>query len=159
MNKSIGDNFPIVLNNISIGFKKYPIENVLNLPKYSNWPQRLLDDGMEATYNKTSSSIFSEYEDHKWGDLLKTLRSNKGMSVNSMRKKFFGNNVLPAKWLDSYYLLNGYEYSKLQSKLISLVLKHYAPDTVIDLGAGFDLLYSRLQKLVIFVVLNFMLEN
>jgi|SaaInlStandDraft_7_1057024.scaffolds.fasta_scaffold67778_1 hypothetical protein len=126
-----------ILKTITLLFEKYKTEDVLNLPKYSKWPEILLESDKDKFSIKTKSSIYDEYENDKWGTLHNQIVKNKAKSIKEIRNTFFGKEILPAKWMNNYFKLNGEQYSHIQSNLIAEVMRKYKPDNVIELGAGF----------------------
>tara|TARA_B110000967_G_C18884961_1_gene563438 strand:- start:611 stop:1498 length:888 start_codon:yes stop_codon:yes gene_type:complete len=126
-----------IFDKITTDFKEYEMEDILNLPQYYKWPEMLLENADLEFHIKTQSSIYNEYEYDKWGDLYKQVIDGKATSIEEVRSIFFGEDVLPAKWQNFYYKVNGAQYSQIQSNLISLIIKKYQPENIIELGAGF----------------------
>jgi len=146
MHNSVFEVYPEAINDTGKRFKKYESVDIMYLPMYSDWPQRLLNCSSESSISKTMASIYDEYENDKWGELLKYVNSSEEPSIDRVRRKFFGKEVLPARWLDKYYLLRGAEYSKIQSFFLANIIKSYESDSIIELGGGFGSIIFEIMR-------------
>jgi hypothetical protein len=117
--------------------KEYSIDD---LPLYSNWPAKLL--GLEPCpmRKKTSKQVSREFEEEKWGALLKWVKSqNRPLSISELNEYHFlgSNNTLCYE--DGKFKPSTIEQS--QSKYISIIedtIKNYLPaSAIVEFGAGY----------------------
>jgi hypothetical protein len=111
-----------------------------DLPKYTEWPKRLLALESFAVKQKTRGEVLREFNQDKWGQLLKkvysmsnpTLEEVEGMLVDS-------NESTPCFEEGKFYLANERQLLEMHLDLFEDVLRPHlhGASCLVELGAGY----------------------
>lgn len=120
-----------------------------DLPKYSQWPARLL--GIEIFENKIKNTeeINREYEYEKWGSLIKQIYKNKDLTtVEQVDKLVFKDNPENVYFIDNkFYYLHHQEAHNYYLDLIEKTISKYLPaSSLIEFGAGYGSVIIPLSR-------------
>lgn len=130
-----------------------------DLPRYSDWPAKLL--GIKPCQNrrKTTDEVVREYEMEKWGPLLRKVQQSdaklKVEEVDSMVLE--GESPSLCSMGDKFQLLSPLEGRKFHIDLVESAIKEFLPVTrIVELGAGYGSVVLTLAKRHVFAKYAFM---
>jgi len=111
-----------------------------DLPKFSDWPQKLLSLESFEIKHKTEREVLREYQDEKWGHLLKQVRTLTNPTlrqIDTMAADF--NARFPCYEADAFYLANEQQMLDRHLELYADVLTPYldGASCLVELGAGY----------------------
>lgn len=119
-----------------------------DLPRYSNWPSRLLGLEQWKRKERTSAENLREYEDEKWGPLARICQERGASysldSVSKIAREGGENQILCSKgeWL---FLSSPEEAdNQIAKELASEFLKFEEASCLIEIGAGFGNMFFRI---------------
>jgi hypothetical protein len=125
MSKIVRDLAPISLNDI---------------PNFTDWPKRLLSLESFGVRHKTEKEVLREYQDEKWGRLLKQVRLLGKPSLLDVEETFvdFGARS-PCYDAGKFYLANERQMLDKHLDLYAAVLGPHIKNAscLVELGAGF----------------------
>lgn len=127
--------------------KKY---NLNDLPLFSHWPSRLLGFEHWDIKYKTREAVTREYEEDKWGSLLKKINQKKDkVSIGFVDKIVMGNSVNNLCCLnEKLFLSSNIAFNKKYISLIKDSLEKFLPaSAIVELGCGYGNIIIKLAKL------------
>jgi hypothetical protein len=117
-----------------------PSYDLNDLPRFSAWPARLLGLERWKRHEKTPAEITREFENEKWGPLLKRVRDVKGRVTIGEVDRWVYEGVPDALCSihDRLELLPAKEAHDQYVNLVESVLQSYLPaSALVELGAGY----------------------
>ena len=111
-----------------------------DLPKYSPWPKRLLSQDPFAVKSKTEKEVLREFQDEKWGGLLRKALVLKSPTLLDIDQAYAGTNATSPCYFDgSFYLATWQQMHNRHMELYAEILKPYvkAASCLVELGAGY----------------------
>jgi len=117
-----------------------------DLPRFSDWPKRLLSLERFEIKHKTEAEVQREYQDEKWGELLLRVRSLSKPTPIEIEKAFneqtfvdFSTNRLPCYYEGKLCLASGQQMQDKHLDLYADVLRPYlaGASCLVELGAGY----------------------
>lgn len=121
-----------------------------DLPKFSEWPKRLLSLEEFPVRYKTEKAVLREYRDEKWGRLLERARALENPTLADIEQASNDLSVvLPRYDAGSFYLATGQVMLDRHLDLYAEVLKPHLRDAscLVELGAGYgSKLFSLAQR-------------
>ena len=122
---------------------------VNDLARFSPWPARLLGLEPWEQRQKTPQEIVREYEDEKWGRLLKKVR-NIGRNVTVEETDAWALKDISATLCcveEKLELLSAMEAQQLYKKIAKQIIEPYLPaSALVELGAGYGTVILDLAK-------------
>jgi hypothetical protein len=123
--------------------------NIDELPRYSQWPHRLLGLTEWSVKPKSSTEVLREFDREKWGGLLETVKSSKDrLSFKQVEEAVYNQqpDIICVKG-NKLVLQPAYRGFEEQYKIISDTLAEYLPATALcELGAGYGQVILRLAQ-------------
>src|SRR5450631_1882910 len=119
-----------------------------DLPKYTHWPERLLNAPIETLFEKTKSSIYREYETDKWAALWADIRLRR-LSLDEIETlQFDGKEEIAMSIRSELYAAAPIEARKVLATLVAdkVSVFHEPSSTVAELGAGTGAIIARIAK-------------
>lgn len=119
-----------------------------DLPKYTQWVERLLNAPAETLFEKTRSSIYREYETDKWAALWAEIQL-RGLSLDEIETSQFNPKDEIAISIGSeLYVADPIEARKVLAKLVAdkVFMCHEPGSTIAELGAGTGAIIARIAK-------------
>lgn len=131
------------------------IINLNELPRYSEWPDRLTGISAFTVRKKTHKEVIREFNTDKWGALLRRVLSQKGISISDVDNIVYQDSIdtlLPC-WNGKDFVLESETTSMenhftLYSHVLSQYLKHSTG--LCELGAGYGRVILNLARLLSF---------
>jgi len=122
--------------------KDEKIITINDLPKHSEWPERLLGIEEFNVRDKSHDEVVREYNTDKWGELLSKISMIKDPSVSNADKIVYQENegALLPYWNGSNFVLDTEENTiKQHFDIYSNILKKYVKNAsgLCELGAGY----------------------
>jgi hypothetical protein len=111
-----------------------------DLAKYSQWPKRLLSLEAFAVKYKTEKEVLREFQDEKWGQLLKQVRSLSNPTLLEIEQAHVDlKTVFPCYDAGAFYLANERQMLDKHLDLYAEVLRPHLKDAscLVELGAGY----------------------
>lgn len=111
-----------------------------DLPRFSDWPNRLLSEEPAAVRQKTEQEVLREYEREKWGTLLTHVRRMQDPSLSAVEEVFHSlEDVTPIYLEGGFLLAKRRDALRAQLDLYANVLREYASTAscLVELGAGY----------------------
>lgn len=127
--------------------------NFIDIPKYSNLPKKIIYSTNSDIRFKTKSEVIREYENERWGSILKYFNEGHIQSLESAEELYADLEV------ESVFFENGEFYigkgSEILQKYIELcarsLIKHATnASALVELGAGFGSKILSLSRRVEF---------
>ena len=110
------------------------------LPKFTDWPKRLLSlESFDVKY-KTEKEVLREYQDEKWGQLLKQVRSMSNPTLLEIERAYVDfSTLLPRYDAGVFYLANERQMLDKHLDLYAEVLTPHlkGASCFVELGAGY----------------------
>lgn len=133
------------MNDITNSLKRISFDS---LPKYSDWPARLISLEEFKIKYKTEKEVLREYEDEKWGELLNNVKSLEKPTLYDVDELFglYYKNKLPFYYEGDFYLADMNTMMDLHLNLYEKTLRPHleGASCLVELGAGYG---SKLFKL------------
>jgi hypothetical protein len=110
------------------------------LPKFSEWPERLLSPELLQFKPKTTEEVTREFEHEKWGKLLEQVTLTPSTNVRQLEELSSDfNSRIPCIIDGDFALGTGLEVLDYQIGLIHSVIKPHLGEAsaLVELGAGF----------------------
>lgn len=119
-----------------------------DLPKYTDWPSRLLNAASEKLFAKSRSSIFREYETDKWATLYANIQED-CLDLDRIESlQFGGATEIACSVAANLYLSSPLEARvELASRIAETIYRggsNGAP--IVELGAGTGAVITRIAK-------------
>jgi hypothetical protein len=114
--------------------------NLDDLPRFSDWPKRLLSLEPFGVKHKTESEVLREFQVEKWGELLKQVRELGNPALHDVENTSADPAaVLPCYDSGGFYLATQQQILERQLDLYAGVLEPYltGASCVVELGAGY----------------------
>ncbi len=112
-----------------------------DLPKYSDWPKKLLSLETFEVKEKTKEEVLREFEDEKWGKLLEHVRMLEKPSLSEVDQLFgySSKNLHPFFYKDEFYLASMMQMMEKHIDLYAQILRPHldGASCLIELGAGY----------------------
>jgi hypothetical protein len=127
--------------------------NINDLPKYSNWPHRILGLSEFKKKKKTKSEILREFDIDKWGDLLKKISSsNLQLSLKEVENLMYNESDHSICLINNRLVkMSPYDAFKEQYRITLETISSFMPATSLcELGAGYGQIILNLAKESIF---------
>ena len=122
-----------------IGHGLVPI-TLNDLPKYTDWPKRLLSLESSDVKHKTEKEVLREYQDEKWGGLLKRVRALSTPTLLSVEQAHVDfSTSFPCYEAGVFFLANHRQILDKHLDLYAEVLRPHlkGASCFVELGAGF----------------------
>ena len=110
------------------------------LPRYSDWPKRLLGLEPFAVKHKTESEVLREYRDEKWGQLLKRVQNMSEPTLSEVERASQDLSAVgPCYDSGCFYLASAQEMLDKHLNLYAEVLAPHiqGASCLVELGAGY----------------------
>lgn len=122
--------------------------NINDLPKYSNWPHRLLGLSEWVKNCRNESEILREFNHDKWGSLLERVNvSKEHLSFEQFERLVFSElNDLVCLQNQKLIKMSAYDAFKHQYKIILNTILNQMPATLCELGAGYGQVILNIAK-------------
>jgi hypothetical protein len=111
-----------------------------DLPKYSPWPKRLLSQDPFATKSKTEKEVLREFQDEKWGSLLKKALVLRSPTLLDIEQAYADASATSPCYVDgNFYLATWQQMQDRHMELYAKILKPHvkAASCLVELGAGY----------------------
>lgn len=129
---------------------KLTLELLNELPKYSEWPSRLLGEKSFIKRIKDYESVLREYDVDKWGQMLAIANKDNSFKLEDGDKFELGEDTDQIIWVSQGLEKSASHSARAQYKtLLKEVLKTYhSGESIVELGAGFGsiILYMAMQE-------------
>jgi hypothetical protein len=115
------------------------ISNLDNLPKFSNWPARLLGQEPCETKEKSAAEIEREFGKEKWGVLLEKFKQNPGSRLEDVDRWAAGDATNTIASVDEHIVeMSPEESHDAYIAFISAALETRLPaSALVELGCGY----------------------
>jgi hypothetical protein len=126
-----------VMNKVSDELVRIAMDD---LPKYSPWPKRLLSQDPFPVKNKTEKEVLREFEDEKWGRLLKKALALENPSLLDIEEAYADtNSIFPCYEAGNFYLAT---WQQMHDRHVKLYADFLGPHVrgascLVELGAGY----------------------
>ena len=111
-----------------------------DLPKYTDWPKRLLDLESFAVKFKTREEVLREFNQDKWGQLLRQVSKMIKPTFAEVERKLVDSNIqVPCFEGGKFYLANERQLLDMHLDLFEDVLRPHldTASCLVELGAGY----------------------
>ena len=111
-----------------------------DLPKYTDWPKRLLALESFAVKYKTEKEVLREFHQDKWGQLLKQARAMGKPTLSEIERAFIDFDApVPCYAAGRFYLANERQLLDMHLDLFTEVLRPHleGASCLVELGAGY----------------------
>lgn len=111
-----------------------------DLPRYTNWPKRLLSLESFSIKHKTAQEVLREFNQDKWGQLLKQVRNMPKPTLDEVECLLVDPNKLTPCYVEGrLYLASEQRLLEMHLDLFESVLKPYldSASCLVELGAGY----------------------
>lgn len=138
------------LHNVRI--TKLTLELLNELPKYSEWPSRLLGEKPFIKRIKDYESVIREYDVDKWGQMLAIANTDNSFKLGDGDKFELGDDTDQIIWANQRLEKSSSYRSRDQYKtLLKEVLQtHHSGESIVELGAGFGSIILYIAKQEVF---------
>jgi hypothetical protein len=114
--------------------------NLVDIPKYSNLLEKIIYSTQSDIKYKNISEVLREYEDERWGLMLKKISSKKFFSLEYLESLHVDKDVRCVSYEDGNFFLRNEafmleKHKSLYIKTISKYVKYAS--SIVELGAGF----------------------
>lgn len=133
--------------------KSSPDNHLLNdLPKYSDWPSRMLGLSNWDARKKNHEQIDREYNEDKWGHLLNLANDSVDkITLKEIMEWEYGECLDGIVWHENLKFMNYLElHAEYLRIIIERLLKYNKANTIIEFGAGYGSIILNIAKNVLF---------
>ena len=114
--------------------------NLEDLPKFTEWPRRLLALELFTVKYKTAKEVLREFNQDKWGQLLKQVWEMNKPTLGEVELGLIDSyTLMPYYEGGNFYLANERQLLDMQLDLFTDVLRHHleGASCLVELGAGY----------------------
>ncbi|MES2413936.1 MAG: hypothetical protein V4614_09055 [Pseudomonadota bacterium] len=111
-----------------------------DLPKYTDWPKRLLSLESFAVKYKTEKEVLREFNQDKWGQLLKQVRGLTNPTLVEIERGLIDvDTLMPCYDMGGFYLATERQLLDMHLDLFADVLRPHldGASCLVELGAGY----------------------
>lgn len=110
------------------------------LPKYTDWPKRLLALEYFSIKYKTAEEVLREFNQDKWGQLLKQVSNMSKPTLDEVESRLADPNILTPCFIEGkFYLADERQLLEMHLNLFENVLRPHldGASCLVELGAGY----------------------